>query len=187
MGFFKQEYWSGLPFSSPGDLPIPGIKPKSSASASSFFTTEPSGKPLSGHRSMWLWEEWIIAIERVSPANLLLILIEFNVYTRLLYCLSHQGSPYTRLLLLNSFTSKKVRHKLNYSICYSILNKLFHFFNYSECSVILNWMFNLSYKKLHKTRLWFLKASDFEIKSSENKLEVYYESYAFSEEKYLVK
>jgi len=29
MGFFRQEYWSGLPFPSPGDLPDPGIKPGS--------------------------------------------------------------------------------------------------------------------------------------------------------------
>ena len=31
MGFSRQEYWSGLPFSSPGDLPNPGIKPGSPA------------------------------------------------------------------------------------------------------------------------------------------------------------
>ena len=31
MGFFRQEYWSGLPFPSPGDLPNPGIKPESPA------------------------------------------------------------------------------------------------------------------------------------------------------------
>ena len=31
MGFSRQEYWSGLPFPSPGDLPDPGIEPKSPA------------------------------------------------------------------------------------------------------------------------------------------------------------
>ena len=31
MGFSRQEYWSGLPFPSPGDLPDPGIKPRSPA------------------------------------------------------------------------------------------------------------------------------------------------------------
>ena len=31
MGFSRQEYWSGLPFPSPGDLPHPGIKPRSPA------------------------------------------------------------------------------------------------------------------------------------------------------------
>ena len=43
MGFFTQEYWSGLPFPSPGDLPDPGIKRGSPASAGAggFFTAEP--------------------------------------------------------------------------------------------------------------------------------------------------
>ena len=45
-GFSRQAYWSGLPFPSPGDLPDPGIEPKSPALAGGFFTTEPSGKTL---------------------------------------------------------------------------------------------------------------------------------------------
>ena len=45
MGFPRQEYWSGLPFPSPGDLPNPGIEPRSPALAGGFFTTEPPGKP----------------------------------------------------------------------------------------------------------------------------------------------
>ena len=39
MGFPRQEYWSGLPFPSPGDLPDPGIEPMSPALAGRFFTT----------------------------------------------------------------------------------------------------------------------------------------------------
>ena len=39
MGFSRQEYWSGLPFPSPEDLPDSGIKPTSSALAGEFFTT----------------------------------------------------------------------------------------------------------------------------------------------------
>ena len=39
MEFSRQEYWSGLPFPSPGDLPDPGIKPESPELASRFFTT----------------------------------------------------------------------------------------------------------------------------------------------------
>ena len=38
MGFSRQEYWSGLPFPSPGNLPDPGIKPMSPALAGGFFT-----------------------------------------------------------------------------------------------------------------------------------------------------
>ena len=44
MEFSKQEYWNGLPFLSPGDLPDPGMEPMSPA-LGSFFTTEPSKKP----------------------------------------------------------------------------------------------------------------------------------------------
>ena len=43
MGFPSQEYWSGLPFPSPGDLPNPGVEPASLALAGRFFTTEPPG------------------------------------------------------------------------------------------------------------------------------------------------
>ena len=45
LGFSKQEYWSGLPCSLPGDIPNPGIEPASPALAGGFFTTETSGKP----------------------------------------------------------------------------------------------------------------------------------------------
>ena len=46
MGFCRQEYWSGLPFPTPEDLPDPGIKPESPVFADRFFTTEPPGKPI---------------------------------------------------------------------------------------------------------------------------------------------
>ena len=45
MGFPRQNYWSGLPFASPGDLPNPGIQPISPVLAARFFTTESPGKP----------------------------------------------------------------------------------------------------------------------------------------------
>ena len=43
--FHRQEYWSGFPFPSPGNLPNPRINPASPALAGKFFTTEPQGKP----------------------------------------------------------------------------------------------------------------------------------------------
>ena len=47
LGFSRQEYWSGLPCWPPGDLPDPGIKPRSLVlqAAGRLFTAEPSGKP----------------------------------------------------------------------------------------------------------------------------------------------
>ena len=46
MGFSRQECWSGLPFPSLGDLPDPGIKPKSPASQADALPSEPPGKPI---------------------------------------------------------------------------------------------------------------------------------------------
>ena len=44
-GFSRKEYWSGLPFPSPGDLPDPGIKPTSPALAGRFLPLSHQGKP----------------------------------------------------------------------------------------------------------------------------------------------
>ena len=46
MEFSRQEYWSGLPFSSPGDHLDPGIKPTFPTLTGGFFTTESPGKPV---------------------------------------------------------------------------------------------------------------------------------------------
>ena len=43
MGFSRQEYWSGLPFPSPEDLPYPGIKPGSPALEADGLISEPPG------------------------------------------------------------------------------------------------------------------------------------------------
>ena len=45
MEFSRQEYWSGLPFPSPGDLPNPGIEPRSPALQTDALPSEPPGKP----------------------------------------------------------------------------------------------------------------------------------------------
>ena len=44
MAFSRQEYWSGFPFPSPGDLPNPGIEPRSPALQADTLTPEPPGK-----------------------------------------------------------------------------------------------------------------------------------------------
>ena len=46
MGFSRQEYWSGLPLPSPGDLPDPGIEPGSPTFQADALTSEPPGKPI---------------------------------------------------------------------------------------------------------------------------------------------
>ena len=46
MGFSRLEYWSGLPFPSPGELPSPGIEAGSPAFQADALTSESSGKPI---------------------------------------------------------------------------------------------------------------------------------------------
>ena len=52
MGFYRQEYWSGLPFPSPGDLPNPGMEPRSPALQADALPSEPFG--ITGYQKMVL-------------------------------------------------------------------------------------------------------------------------------------
>ena len=45
MGFSRQEYWSGLPFPFPGDLPNPGVEPRSPTLQADALPPEPPGRP----------------------------------------------------------------------------------------------------------------------------------------------
>ena len=51
MEFSRQEYWRGLPFSSPGELPDPGIKPRSLGLQADSLLPEPPGKPIYHQRA----------------------------------------------------------------------------------------------------------------------------------------
>ena len=56
MGFSRQEYWSELPFPSPGDLPDPGIEPWSPALSTDALPSEPPGKSLSLDQTDLSWQ-----------------------------------------------------------------------------------------------------------------------------------
>ena len=61
LGFFQQDYWSGLPYPPPGDPPDSGIRhisPESPALAGGFFTTEPPGKPTAVHQTSIKLDVW---------------------------------------------------------------------------------------------------------------------------------
>ena len=74
LNFPGKNYWNGLPFPFPRDLPNSGIEPTSLALADGFFTTEPSGKPWwMKEGSCWLlwdckilFDSWVVGIEQ-SP------------------------------------------------------------------------------------------------------------------------
>ena len=53
-GIFQAEYWSGLPFPSPGDLPNPGVEPGSPTFRADTSPSEPPGKQVPGERK----REW---------------------------------------------------------------------------------------------------------------------------------
>ena len=73
MGFPRQEYWSGLPFPSPGDLPNPGTEPESYAIAGGFFTTEPPEKP-----SLRVYCVLNTQERTVNKTNMVPLLVEFT-------------------------------------------------------------------------------------------------------------
>ena len=59
MGFSRQEYWSGLPCPSPGDLPDPGIEPRSPALRIDTLLSEPPRKP---DTSLIPMEKWVFEL-----------------------------------------------------------------------------------------------------------------------------
>ena len=81
MGFSRQEYSSGLPLSSPGDLPDPVIEPMSLALAGGFLTTELLGKPESPCR--WYLNKWVWLFANKTLLSLL-------KYELLIICMSHR-------------------------------------------------------------------------------------------------
>ena len=68
MGFPSQEYWSGLPFPSPGDLPDPGIN-ASPVLAGRFFITEPPGKPVCMYMFVQIYILYISKIYNLFRRN----------------------------------------------------------------------------------------------------------------------
>ena len=84
MGFFRQEYWSGLPFSPPGNLLNSGIKPTFPASltlSSWFFTTEPPGTPQFNSQILL-----IVILQEVAISSHPQFLFSNNKNTEYLFC-----------------------------------------------------------------------------------------------------
>ena len=85
MGFFRQEYWSGLPLASPRDLYNPGIEPRSSTLQEDSLPAEPQGKPRNtGVGSLSL--QRIFLTQELNRG--------FLHCRQILYQLSYQGSPW---------------------------------------------------------------------------------------------
>ena len=78
MEFFRQEYWSGLPFPSPRDLPDPGIKPRSPTLPADSLLSEPSGKlSVGGVKTSFNVTQLVVSLLTLS----LVFLIETHVFS----------------------------------------------------------------------------------------------------------
>ena len=80
MGFSRQEYWIVLPFPSPGDLPNPGIEPRSPALQTASLPSEPPGrcqgssKILSKKQQLGSWRNWAVSVVVYSRGDWIFIL-----------------------------------------------------------------------------------------------------------------
>ena len=86
MGFSRKEYWSELPFPSPGDLPDPGIEPGSPTFQTDPLTSEPPGKP---YKLLYLlyMKKLSLNINLVFRSNLSDLFILFFVYSYFFFTL----------------------------------------------------------------------------------------------------
>ena len=85
MEFFRQEYCSGLPCSPPGDLPNPGIEPRSPALQADFLPSEPPGKPKNTGVGCHALLQGIFPTQGSNSG--------LWSCRQIFYHLSHQGSP----------------------------------------------------------------------------------------------
>ena len=100
MEFSRPEYWSGQPFPSPGDLPNPGIKPRSPIWQADSLPAEPPGKPKNTGVGNLSLLQWIFPTQESNWGLL---------YCRqILYQLNYQGNP---ILKLNPNILVKVKVK----------------------------------------------------------------------------
>ena len=100
MEFSRQEYWSGLPFPSPEDLPDPGIEPCSLILQADALPSEPPGKPHNGRGIVLVIMLVQVAQTRTTPGSLRTMVILFlnagvSVHAQLLSCVGFLETPWT--------------------------------------------------------------------------------------------
>ena len=99
MEFSRPEYWSGWPFPSSGDLPNPGIEPRSPSLKADSLPAEPQGKPMNtGVGSLSL--QRIFLTQESNPG-----LLHFG---QTFYQLSHKGSPTLQMSCAKTSSSQQV-------------------------------------------------------------------------------
>ena len=90
MGFLRQEYWSGLPFPSPGNLPDPGIEPKSLTLQTDSLPSEPPVKPIK--------VKWALKVEHWSNRFSVFMKRNTREFTLCLFVFSSISLPHPNFL-----------------------------------------------------------------------------------------
>ena len=102
MEFSRPEYWTGWPFPSPGDVPNPGIKPRSPALKVDSLLAEPQGKPKNiGAGSLSLLQ-WIFPTQELNQGLL--------HCRQILYQLSYQGKNVSAFAVKNYYRRQCLQH-----------------------------------------------------------------------------
>ena len=134
MRFSRQEYWSGLPFPSPGDLPNPGIEPGSPTLQADSLTSEPSGKPFSWARVLHnLASSWFLFLIWANHIEILQILkyAMLSQYFYLYVCLWFFLLPEMTIICLIVWKLLVFQNSAQISLCLKILPD--HFWSQSIC------------------------------------------------------
>ena len=109
MEFSRPEYCSGEPFPSPGDLPKPGIEPRSLALQADSLPAEPWVKPKNTGVGSLSLLQWVFPTQELNWSLL---------HCRwILYQLSYQGSPPAKILQILKDDAMKVLHSICQQIC----------------------------------------------------------------------
>ena len=134
MRFSRQEYWSGLPFPSPGDLPNPGIEPGSPTLQADSLTSEPSGKPFSWARVLHnLVSSWFLFLIWANHIEILQILkyAMLSQYFYLYVCLWFFLLLEMTIICLIVWELLVFQNSAQISLCLKILPD--HFWSQSIC------------------------------------------------------
>ena len=95
MGFSRLECWSGLLFPSPGDLPNPGIKPRSPTSWADALTSGPPWKTVLFHVLFTLYEWMFILYMNINNAFQICLSLKINLFSRSLVFFTMVPLPLT--------------------------------------------------------------------------------------------
>ena len=127
MEFSRQEYWGGFPFRSPGNLPDPGIKPKSSTLQADALPSELPGKPHLGKRLSFL--QWLFLTPLSNVSSRYINSLISGVLILFCWSVCFECQCHTVLVTIVLYYSLKLGH-VSFQLCssFSIMPQLFRVF-----------------------------------------------------------